>query len=146
LQERGSKRQRHILDHPRTLNSGRIGVSLILAERVNDLFARAWPEHSPRSYAPVLARSLGVAAAYVGGRLIGFVCLATDGGEHAFLLDPTVAIDYRRRGIGLQLVQRAAALAQTRGCTWLHVDYEPTLAPFYKAAGFRESLAGVMRL
>jgi hypothetical protein len=33
LQERGSKRQRHILDHPRTLNSGRIGVSLILAER-----------------------------------------------------------------------------------------------------------------
>jgi hypothetical protein len=33
VQERGSKRQRHILDHPRTLNSGRIGVSLILAER-----------------------------------------------------------------------------------------------------------------
>jgi hypothetical protein len=33
-QETRCKRQRHILDHPRTLNSGKIGVSLILAERV----------------------------------------------------------------------------------------------------------------
>jgi hypothetical protein len=32
-QETRCKRQRHILDHPRTLNSGKIGVSLILAER-----------------------------------------------------------------------------------------------------------------
>jgi hypothetical protein len=34
---RKSGRQRHILDHPRTLNSGRIGVSLMLAERDLDV-------------------------------------------------------------------------------------------------------------
>ena len=33
LQSLGNKRQRDILAHPRTLNAGRIGVSLILAER-----------------------------------------------------------------------------------------------------------------
>ncbi len=55
-------------------------------------------------------------------------------------------IAYRRRGIGLELVRRAAELARTRGCTWLHVDYESALTPFYRAAGFRDSPAGVMRL
>jgi GNAT superfamily N-acetyltransferase len=107
---------------------------------------RAWDDHAPREFAPVLARSLGVVAAFVSDRLIGFVNLATDGGEHAFLLDPTVDVAHRRRGIGTQLVRRAAALATERGCKWLHVDYEPALAPFYRAAGFRDSLAGVMRL
>jgi ribosomal protein S18 acetylase RimI-like enzyme len=113
---------------------------------LNDLFARAWDDHAARKFAPVLARSLGVVAAFVSDQLIGFVNLATDGGEHAFLLDPTVDVAHRRRGIGTQLLRRATALAAERGCKWLHVDYEPALAPFYRAAGFRDSLAGVMRL
>jgi len=113
---------------------------------LNDLFARAWPDHSPGTYQAVLARSLGYVGAFVGEQLIGFVNLATDGGEHAFLLDPTVDVVYRRRGIGLELVRCARTLAHHRGCKWLHVDYEPALVPFYRAAGFRDSLAGVMRL
>ncbi len=113
---------------------------------LNNLFARAWHDHAEREWAPVLAHSLGVVAAFASDQLIGFVNVATDGGEHAFLLDPTVDVAHRRRGIGTQLVRRAAALARERGCKWLHVDYEPALAPFYRAAGFRDSLAGVMRL
>jgi GNAT superfamily N-acetyltransferase len=113
---------------------------------LNDLFARAWPDHSPGAYQTVLARSLGYLGAFAGERLIGFVNLATDGGEHAFLLDPTVDVAYRRRGIGLELVTRAASLARDRGCKWLHVDYERALVTFYQAAGFQDSLAGVMRL
>lgn len=113
---------------------------------LNDLFSRAWPDHVARSYQRVLARSLGYIGAFAAGRLIGFVNLATDGGEHAFLLDPTVDLAYRRRGIGLELVRRAADVARERGCKWLHVDYAPDLAPFYQAAGFRDSSAGVMRL
>jgi ribosomal protein S18 acetylase RimI-like enzyme len=113
---------------------------------LNDLFARASGDHVAREFAPVLARSLGVVAAFVSDQLIGFVNVATDGGEHAFLMDPTVDVAYRRRGIGTQLVRRAAVLATEHGCKWLHVDYEPALARFYRAAGFRDSLAGVMRL
>jgi GNAT superfamily N-acetyltransferase len=115
-------------------------------DALNDLFARAWPDHRARAYGRVLAHSLGTVTAYRGGQLIGFVNLATDGGEHAFLLDPTVDVAHRRRGIGSELVRRAGAIAIERGCSWLHVDYEPALAPFYHATGFRDSLAGVMHL
>ena len=113
---------------------------------LNGLFAGAWPDHQTQAYGRMLAKSLGTVAAYAGGKLIGFVNLATDGGEHAFLLNPTVDIAYRRRGIGTELVRRATSLARVRGCTWLHVDYEAALGPFYRAAGFRESAAGVLRL
>jgi GNAT superfamily N-acetyltransferase len=113
---------------------------------LNALFARAWTDHTPREFGPVLARSLVVIAAFESGQLIGFVNVATDGGQHAFLLDPTVDVAHRRCGIGTQLVRHAASLAQARGCSWLHVDYEPALAPFYQAAGFRASAAGIMRL
>jgi GNAT superfamily N-acetyltransferase len=113
---------------------------------LNDLFARAWSDHVPRQFASVLAHSLGVVCAFDSTRLVGFVNLATDGGEHAFLLDPTVDPHHRRRGIGTELVRRAADLARERGCKWLHVDYEAALTAFYHAAGFRDSAAGVMRL
>lgn len=113
---------------------------------LNGLFARAWTTHSPKTYQHVLARSLGYIGAFARDELVGYVNLATDGGEHAFLLDPTVDQAHRHRGIGLELVRRAEDLARQRGCKWLHVDYEPALVPFYRAAGFRDSLAGIMRL
>ena len=113
---------------------------------LNDLFVATWPDYSPSGYQTVLAQSLVYLGAFADDHLIGFVNVATDGGEHAFLLDPIVDPAYRRRGIGLELVRRAAELARTRGCKWLHVDYEPALAPFFRAVGFRDSLAGVMRL
>src|SRR5689334_10129567 len=113
---------------------------------LNGLFARAWANHTPRAFAPVLSRSLATVTAYAGDELIGFVNVATDGGAHAFLLDPTVDPAYQRRGIGLRLLRTAIELARERGCEWIHVDFEPHLAPFYAAAGFRASAAGVLQL
>ena len=110
------------------------------------LFSAAWPDHAPRAFGPVLSRSLAYCAAFADGELAGFVNVAWDGGAHAFLLDPTVHPAFRRRGVGLSLVRRAAALAAARGAEWLHVDFEPHLAGFYAAAGFRPTEAGVMRL
>ena len=113
---------------------------------LNALFAAAWEGHEERSFAPVLERSLAYVCAYAGGRLAGFVNLAWDGGRHAFVLDTTVHPDFRRRGMGVALVERVAEAARERGVEWLHVDYEPRLEAFYRRCGFRHTAAGVRRL
>jgi GNAT superfamily N-acetyltransferase len=115
-------------------------------DALSALFAAAWPDHAPRAFGPVLARSLVYCAAFQGDRLIGYVNVAGDGGAHAFLLDPTVHPDFRRRGLGSALVRAAVQAATDAGATWMHVDFEPHLAPFYRALGFRHTEAGLLRL
>ncbi len=83
------------------------------------------------------------------GALVGFVNVASDGGDHAFLLDPKVRPDHQRRGIGTQLVHLAALHAKRAGCEWLEVDFdeEAGLGPFYfGACGFRPTRAGLIHL
>jgi GNAT superfamily N-acetyltransferase len=114
-------------------------------EQLNRLFKASWSEHDACEFAPVLSRSLAYFGAYSASRLIGFVNVAWDGGQHAFLLDPTVHPDFRRQGVGRSLVQAAIQLASARGITWLHVDYEEALEPFYRSAGFMPTRAGLVR-
>ena len=113
---------------------------------LNALLAHGSPITAPRGFGPILARSLVYCAIFRDGMLIGFVNVAWDGGIHAFLLDPTVHPDYRRQGLGLALVRTAVAESTARGAEWMHVDFESRLSPFYKAAGFRATEAGVIRL
>ena len=93
-----------------------------------------------------LHQSLAHLGAISGVDLIGFVNVAGDGGAHAFITDTTVHPDFRRQGIGAQLVTRAAAIARVRGAEWLHVDYEVHLAGFYQSCGFAPTAAGLIRL
>jgi GNAT superfamily N-acetyltransferase len=113
---------------------------------LDGLWRRAWGAPLGRSLQPVLARSLTHVFAYAGDRLVGFVNVAWDGGLHAFILDTTTDPDYQRRGIGTELVRRAAEICRAAGIEWLHVDYEEPLAPFYAACGFRPTAAGLLRL
>ena len=79
--------------------------------------------------------------------LVGFVNVAWDGADHAFLLDTNVRPEHRRRGIGAELVRIAARHAAGAGCEWLEVDFEEHLAAFYfDACGFRPTRAGLIRL
>jgi ribosomal protein S18 acetylase RimI-like enzyme len=96
----------------------------------------------------VRPHSLGwVTAREAGGRLIGFVNVATDGGDHAFLIDAKTHGAHQRRGIGTRVVHLAAQHAKASGCEWLHVDFEADLAPFYfSACGFRPTDAGLVHL
>lgn len=92
--------------------------------------------------------SLGwVAARDRGGVLVGFVNVAWDGGDHAFLIDTKTRGSYQHRGVGTAVVRLAAARARAAGCTWLHVDFEPELRAFYfDACGFRPTDAGLIHL
>lgn len=115
-------------------------------DALNRLFANAWPAHVTRDMRPLLQRALFHVCAYEGARLVGFAKVVDDGGCHGFLLDPTVASDRQRNGIGRQLVQRCVEEARRRGLEWLHVDYEPHLKAFYLACGFRATEAGLLNL
>nr|WP_316360296.1 GNAT family N-acetyltransferase [Devosia sp.] len=110
------------------------------------LWLGAWGDEGPGSFRPILERSLAHVGAYDGTALVGFVNVAWDGGVHAFILDTCVDPAYRRRGIALRLVERAAELARQRGAHWLHVDFEPHLEGFYRQCGFGPTAAGLMRL
>jgi GNAT superfamily N-acetyltransferase len=113
---------------------------------LKDLFTASWPDHGPYEWEVVRTRSLGWVAAYDDERLIGFTNIAGDGGSHAFLLDVVVRPEYRRSGVGRALVSDAAAMARETGARWLHVDFEEGIAAFYRACGFVESDAGLLRL
>ncbi len=94
--------------------------------------------------------SLGWATARTAdGALVGFVNVAWDGGDHAFLLEPKVRPEHQRRGIGTELVRLAVSHAGQAGCEWLEVDFDDDagLAPFYfDSCGFRPSRAGLIHL
>jgi len=100
-----------------------------------------WDQVRPYSLGWVTARL------QVGGGLAGFVNVAWDGGDHAFLLDTKVGSEYQRQGVDTALVRHAAVHAKAAGCEWLHVDFQEHLAVFYfDACGFRPTTAGLIHL
>ena len=116
-------------------------------DELDRLYVVAWPNHHPpHDWGPELARLLVFVGVYDGGELIGSVKLAWDGDIHAFLLEPTVRPDYRRRGIGRTLVGHAVDYAREHGVVWVHVDFAPELRAFYAACGFRPTEAAIMKL
>jgi GNAT superfamily N-acetyltransferase len=99
-----------------------------------------WDRIRPHSLGWVTARD-------EGGELIGFVNVAWDGGDHAFLIDTKTRPDQQRRGIGTALVRIAAQHAKEAGCEWLHVDFDEPLAAFYfDACEFEPTPAGLIHL
>jgi ribosomal protein S18 acetylase RimI-like enzyme len=99
-----------------------------------------WDRIRPYSLGWVTARS-------DDGTLIGFVNVAWDGGDHAFLIDAKVRPDHQRRGIGAELVRIAVRHAKEAGCEWIEVDFDEHLAAFYyDACGFTPAPAGIIHL
>lgn len=128
-----------------------IEVELILRgdvsnSELNALFRDSFPEHEDRDFHRTLSRSDAYVVARRGSELVGFAKIIGDDDLHAFLLDPIVRTDLRRRGIGRQLIAICEQEAAALGYTYLHVDFEPQNEAFYAAIGFRGSLAGIKAL
>ncbi|MEY4530345.1 MAG: hypothetical protein RLZZ156_1066 [Deinococcota bacterium] len=113
---------------------------------LNELFSSAWGKPSNVDFQAELEAAMCYVCAFDDTKLIGFVKLIGDAGVHAFLLDPSVHKNYKRRGIGQELVARAVAVAKERGCEWVHVDFEDHLEPFYQKCGFKPTKAGLIRV
>jgi GNAT superfamily N-acetyltransferase len=87
---------------------------------------------APGWWDQIRPHSLGwVAARDRSGSLVGFVNVAWDGADHAFLLDTKTRPDYQRRGVGTAVVKLAVGRAKAAGCEWIHVDFTRDLDPFY---------------
>ncbi len=121
---------------------------IISDEEIVELIRSHGGRPQPGWWERVWPHSLGWVTARAGdSALVGFVNVAWDGADHAFLIDTKTRGDRQHRGIGTELVRRAAEAAKAAGCEWLHVDFEPELGPFYfGACGFRPTDAGLIRL
>jgi GNAT superfamily N-acetyltransferase len=118
-------------------------------ETLNELHAEGFDHPVERTdwQGRLQRHSLGWVCAREGGRLVGFVNVAWDGGVHAFVLDTVVARRRRSNGVGAALVEAAAEGCRAAGCEWLHVDFEEHLRSFYvDTCGFRETAAGLIAL
>jgi ribosomal protein S18 acetylase RimI-like enzyme len=99
-----------------------------------------WDRIHPHSLGWVTART-------TTGLIVGFVNVAWDGGDHAFLLDTKTRGSHQRQGIGTRVVAFAAEHAKAAGCEWLHVDWDEGLAAFYMdSCGFTSCEAGLIDL
>lgn len=108
------------------------------------LFTTSWPDTNTARFQKTLRACLTHFTAHSGTRLVGFAKLATDGADHAFLLDPTVHPDFRRSGLGTLLVRRTIDAANEQGIHHVHVDFEPHLKDFYENCGFKPTAAGLI--
>ncbi len=115
-------------------------------DTLNALFVDSWPSHECTEFQRLLDRASVYACAYEGESLVGFAKVVSDGGAHAFLLDPTVSLNHRRKGIGTKLVGACIEESRKQGIEWLHVDFEPELKGFYARCGFRSTEAGLVNL
>ncbi|WAC66617.1 GNAT family N-acetyltransferase [Agrococcus sp. SL85] len=129
-------------------------IRLAVREPVDDaavcaLHAAAFDEE-PGGVTPMAARlerhDASWATAHDGDELVGFVRAVWDGGQHAFVLDTVVAPRLQGQGLGTMLLGALVQDCRARGIRWLHVDFEPRLASFYRGAGFAPTRAGLIDL
>lgn len=126
-----------------------IGWRMQLDDReMVDLVSSHGGDPQPGWWDRIRPMSLGwVTARDATGQLIGFVNVAWDGGDHAFLLDTKTRRSQQRQGVGTAVVQEAIRRACEAGCEWLHVDFRDELRPFYfGACGFRSTAGGLINL
>ncbi|WP_410648066.1 GNAT family N-acetyltransferase [Amycolatopsis sp. cmx-4-54] len=82
-----------------------------------DLVRSHGGEPEPGWWDRIRRHSLGwVAAREEDGVLVGFVNVAWDGGDHAFLLDTKTRGTHQRRGIATAVVASAVTHARAAGC------------------------------
>ena len=70
-------------------------------------------------------------------RIVGCARAISDGVSDAYIQDVTVNRNYRKQGIGGELVRRVAAALQTRGIDWIALVGQPGTEHFYRELGFR---------
>ena len=72
-----------------------------------------------------------VSAAFHEGKLIGFMRAFSDGVSDAYMLDLVVSREYRKLGIGREILHRLADHLKQRGIDWILCIGAPDTEKFY---------------
>ena len=116
--------------------SYQVGDGALTAEAFLKLVNRVWPgEYDLERTEAALARTLNITA-HDGGELVGCLRILSDGYYFGTITELLVLPEYRRRGIGSQLL----LLARKNAPTLLYFGAQPGLEPFYERNGCRRSL------
>ena len=114
---------------------------------INVLMALCWDEFEDTDFDRILQHSLAYFTIRDDqNRLIGYCNLAWDGGRHASLFDLNIHPDFRHQGLAIKMIQQVKQVAIDNNIRFFHVDFDPTLEPLYKKAGFDMISAGLMLL
>lgn len=117
----------------------RTGDSAVTTDAFAGLARRIWPrEYDGTRTTAALNKTINIGA-WDGGRLVGSVRVLTDGYFFSTVAEVMVDPEYRRQGIGRELLQRALDVAPG-GTLW--VGAQPGQERFVEAAGFRRGLTG----
>lgn len=107
-------------------------------------FFVGWPNHpDSEGHLEILRRSYKVWLAFDGERCVGFINALSDGIYYAFVPLLEVLPDYRRLGIGRELVRRMVESLSAMYAIDLVCDEE--MVPFYLAMGFNRRIGMVIR-
>ena len=90
-----------------------------------------------------IAQSAHVALAFDAGRVVGFANALSDGVLSAYIPLLEVLPDYRRQGIGSELIR--ILLVAVDGLYTVDVMCDDAVLPFYERLGFRCAGGAVMR-
>ena len=86
------------------------------------------------------------ATAAEGGELAGFVRAITDGVYRATIFDLIVAPEWRRRGLGAGLLERAHSHPVLAGCRRIELICIAEMVPFYARHGYELSAPEHLRM
>lgn len=79
-------------------------------------------------------------AAYDGSKLIGMGRSISDGISDAYIQDVTVLPEYRRKGIGGEIIRNLVSNLKERGIHWIGLIGEPGTQHFYEELGFERMI------
>jgi spermidine synthase len=102
-----------------------------------------WEDHYvAEAFIPGMVKhSTCFAGAFAGGGMIGMGRAVSDNVSDAYIQDIVVLDEYRRRGIGGEIVKVLIRELKAKGIDWIGLIGEPGTEKFYERLGF-ETLKG----
>lgn len=114
-------------------------ISVEQLEQVFTLYQQEWP--SPTRNLGDLKRATAgskfVVAATKDGNAVGLCRLISDDGFRGVVLGLVVDTNFRGIGLGRRLLKSILEIAKDMKLHSVQLTYQPTMVPFYTAAGFK---------